>query len=44
LREPGETPDKIPNLKKMKPRIEAIADYEDLKMIAAMLEDLQSSD
>jgi hypothetical protein len=40
LAESGETPAQIPDLKKMKARIEVIGDFEDLKKISAILKEL----
>jgi hypothetical protein len=44
LHESGETPNQLPDLKKMKARIEVVGDFEDLKTIAGMLKSLQRTE
>jgi hypothetical protein len=43
LHESGDTPTHIPDLKKMKARIEVVGDFEDLKKVAAVLRELSGT-
>jgi hypothetical protein len=40
LNESGDTPAQIPDIKKMKARIELVGDFEDLKKITALLKEI----
>jgi hypothetical protein len=41
LHESGETPLQIPDIKKMKARIEVVGDFEDLKEVVDLIKQLQ---